>query len=59
MSTKILTVKQYAKQIKDSSRQAVLKAIRDCEKGEDKKHLLPNVIKYEKVGSYYILEVAI
>lgn len=59
MSTKILTIPEYAKAIKGASRQTVLKAIKDCEKGKDKLHLLPNVIEYKKLGRDYILTVAI
>lgn len=54
--TKIITIPQYAKEIKNVSRQAVLKAVKDW---ENKKHLLPSVIKVTKPGRDYFLEVSI
>lgn len=59
MPSETLTISQYAKKIKKSSRQSVLKAIKDCEKGKDKWKLLPSVVTYKKIGCYYLLEVSI
>lgn len=51
---KEMTIPQYAKQIKNVSRQAVLKSIK-----KNKLHLLPNVVSFRKINKDYILEVAI
>ncbi len=58
MSTITLTIPEYAKKIK-KTRQAVLRAIKKEERGRPKPHLLPNVIKHEKRGRDYFLEVAV
>lgn len=52
----ILTIPQYIKKVKNVSRQAVLKAVRDF---ENKKHLLPGVTNVTKPGRDYFLEVSV
>lgn len=47
-----MSATDYAKKIKDCSRQAVVRALK-----KNKLHLLPNVTGYTKVGSYYVLYV--
>lgn len=47
-----MSVRDYAKKIKNCSRQAVLKAIKD-----DAIKRLPNVVSFKKVGEYYVLDV--
>jgi len=54
MPTILLTIPQYAKQHKKKSRIAVFKAVKN-----KKFHLLPGVIKINKPGRDYLLEVAI
>ena len=60
MRTKIemLTTKEYGKRI-NKSRQAVLRAIKKTESGNDKMYLLPKLIKFKKLGRDYLLEVAV
>jgi hypothetical protein len=53
MSTKVLTIPQYAVQIKKKSRQSVLKAVK-----ANKRHLLPQVISFKKQGRDYLLRVS-
>ena len=55
--TEHLTTTQYGNLI-NKSRQAVLRAIKKTEAGNDKKYLLPKLIDFKKVGRDYILEVA-
>jgi hypothetical protein len=52
--TKMLTIPQYTKQVKNVSRQAILKAVKN-----NKKHLLPGVINITKPGRDYFLEVPV
>ncbi len=47
-----MSAKEYAEKIKSCSRQAVVKALI-----KNKLHLLPNVVGFKKVGSYYVLDV--
>lgn len=54
MSTETLTIPQYAKKHKNRSRIAVFKAVK-----KNKLHLLPGVVKINKPGRDYLLEVAI
>lgn len=57
MSTRLLTIPLYAKEIKSKkimNRHSVFKAVQ-----KNKLHLLPGVISIKKVGTYYLLEMAI
>lgn len=58
MPKETMSIRQYAKS-QNKSRQAVLKAITDCNEGKKKEHLLPGVLNKKKVGNYYVLEVSV
>lgn len=51
-----LTVPQYAEQL-GKKRQAVLRAIKRKEEGQNTSHLLPRLISFKKLGRDYIVEV--
>ena len=61
MQTISITIPNYAKQLSPKkSRIAVYKAVKSWEAGNEKKrHLLPNVVSFSKLGRDYILEVSI
>lgn len=58
MTTNEMTTEAYGKKIR-KSRQAVLDAIKKTEKGNDKRHLLPGVVDFKKLGRDYILRVLV
>jgi DNA-binding Lrp family transcriptional regulator len=56
MSTITTTVPAYAESL-NISRQALLRRLKEWERGKDKAHLLPDVLEFKKVGRDYLLTI--